>query len=140
MSVISDIMSANILRGELYKEVKSMSNKLPNTAWSFMPYGSDDMKRITFTRDSDGKPIGFIEVVNTEEISNIVCLYVSPEYRRFGVATDLIMQAVDTTKTIACSVVVENSAALNLYKSIGFEPAMTLMTARKLNVTDNSEK
>jgi len=69
--------------------------------------------------------IGYVIFLTGVHDADIVYIGTAPDFRRHGVASTLIQNFLDTTKIsqIFLEVSIENTNAISLYKSLGFEIA-----------------
>ena len=74
----------------------------------------------TFGVAIEGIAVGFIAYQNNENCIYISDLYICPEYRRMGLARNLIMHIDNSAFKIRLKVDVKNVNAIKLYKSVGF--------------------
>jgi len=72
----------------------------------------------------DGREVGFMQVIETDEDINIVQLHLAEGYRGLGIgtqiATDLVARAERDRKTLSLSAP-RNNRAISLYERFGFK-------------------
>ena len=71
---------------------------------------------------SDNKVLGFIQIEDHFEITDIINIAVDKDHQGKGIGKKLIQYVIDNTKAdkLMLEVKVNNESAINLYKSMGF--------------------
>lgn len=115
---ISDIPETILLEQSGFdgtsKFINDMTSYILNPDTSFICYDEDQI-------------VGFIKTVIEEEMGHIQVLFVVKEYRRNGIATELIKMTIlainkkSSQLSIGLHVNVENERALSLYEKLGFK-------------------
>jgi ribosomal-protein-alanine N-acetyltransferase len=70
----------------------------------------------------EGQLAGFLVIQDTLDHQDVLLLAVDPLYRRQGVARSLIQSLCPLKKPLFVEVEDTNTAALNLYQTLGFQP------------------
>jgi len=101
-----------------------------STPWSEYSFLTEIYKKYAFTRValSDGNIIGYICVNFVLHEAHILNLAVDPDFRRRGVASLLMDEALRELKNVSCvfiylEVRVSNVGAKEFYEGFGFKPA-----------------
>ena len=110
--MIEEIKSREVLK-QLFDEYKSEYNPINNDYTFVCAYKLDN------------KYVGFIIYTILYENAEIIDLYVSSDYRRRGIAKELLKKVIDNKniKNITLEVNINNKNAIMLYNSVGFKEA-----------------
>ena len=108
--MIEEIKSREVLK-QLFNEYKSEYNPINNDYTFVCAYKLDN------------KYVGFIIYTILYENAEIIDLYVSNNYRRRGIAKELLKKVIDNKniKNITLEVNINNKNAIMLYNSVGFK-------------------
>ena len=108
--MIEEIKSREVLK-QLFDEYKSEYNPINNDYTFVCAYKLDN------------KYVGFIIYTILYENAEIIDLYVSSDYRRRGIAKELLKKVIDNKniKNITLEVNINNKNAIMLYNSVGFK-------------------
>ena len=98
---------------------------------------NDDYK--VYVADANNKIVGFLIILNTFEISNIILIFVKEEYRHKHIGTNLLDYyltelSLDIDK-ILLEVNVTNKNAIKFYEKFGFD----IIHTRKNYYSDNND-
>jgi ribosomal-protein-alanine N-acetyltransferase len=76
-----------------------------------------------YVYEEDNKVLGFIQIEEHFEITDIINIAVDKDYQGKGIGTTLIQHVIDNTKAekIMLEVKANNDPAINLYNSMGFK-------------------
>lgn len=109
-----------------YNAIKKIEDLCFDDAWSehmIRSEMSNDFSHIYIAKNND-EIIGYIIYRELFEIAEIMRIAVLPEYRKHGLGMGLMKcmtDNLDTSEQILLEVSADNSAAIALYKKIGFE-------------------
>lgn len=108
--MIEEIKSREVLK-QLFNEYKSEYNPINNDYTFVCAYKLDN------------KYVGFVIYTILYENAEIIDLYVSSDYRRRGIAKELLKKVIDNKniKNITLEVNINNKNAIMLYNSVGFK-------------------
>lgn len=126
--------------GSSYEEEKSDSTE------KYITRFKTSLESTTYGAFEQSKLVGTISLVKETKLklrhrANIVAVYVRPENRGDGLGKGLMIKAIEKAKTINeieqlyLTVSTKNSAAIKVYKSIGFEVCGTEERALKYRNT-----
>jgi ribosomal protein S18 acetylase RimI-like enzyme len=129
-----EISSADILTEE--EELSSDDTNLPegkevSSDNMILPEEEEKRGMTSYLVEKEGQIIGKVNLQLTSKLGAIFGLGVLPEHRRKGYGRALLLLAIEklreaNAQEIMLQVAAENSNALNLYKSCGFEETSTM--------------
>lgn len=67
------------------------------------------------------KKCGYFHLCKNEDLWELDDLYIFPEYRRKGIAKEVVKRCIDEKENIYLYVFVENIGAIKLYENLGFK-------------------
>lgn len=132
------------LSKEELEQIAEIEKKSFSISWDFEELCSmNEDENYTFficKTDDNIRTIGYILVLEVEEVYEIIRLGVAPEYRNRGFAKHLMEMAIaETQRKNACVILLEvresNLAARTLYEKYGFKN----IAIRKKYYSDNGE-
>ena len=93
------------------------------TYWTGEMVAADEERFLVLLALADGVPVGYLDLGLGEEDDNVADLYVAPAHRRKGWGRKLLGKAVELAgdKPLTLQVDVDNTAAVALYESMGFQ-------------------
>lgn len=121
------IRYANVYDIKEINELGSLLNDNFSQVYNLNEILEDKLSKvIVYEKD---KIIGFIIATDLIETCDILSIVVDPEYRKKGIASNLIAYLISeldpSLKLITLEVATKNTAAINLYDKFGFEVVNT---------------
>ena len=117
----------NLLTQNDSEWIYPVESKCFTSPWSSVALKKDmaEKNRVYLGAFDDEIAVGYIGMMCFLDEAHILNVAVLPEYRRQGIAQELILQAIDIAKAkgaqyVYLEVRVSNIAAINLYKKHGF--------------------